>query len=506
MFQISAQSFGEGTRELWPTNATNNESGCIWLTNTNTYLTAWAKHTNTDDNQRIKFTISANWATEIVFIGMYCPGGLTNFYIRYPDGTSTLAQPYPTVGQAGHIDTWNQAIAGPNTINATGYLPFIFHPTMPGDYSIDFDISAAGDAKIELFDLTVASDNFGTYSKLPGRLWAKVWQLSAQKYANYDYFNGIFYVYSDDHIVTKFNANGLRVGGCDIYCNEWGTSTIGIWENRRKSVSNQSSVVPQYKLFLNEPDPALFAEGVLGKITSATQTNQFCDGSVVFTVVVDKPGKITMNIDLLPLGSGLEDVTLNADVVTGSNDITWNGNNGLGAPVSSGATINMQIDYLNCLTNLPLWDIESSEKGFKVDLVKPLPSPIPPGFTTKLKLYWDDTNLSTGILNLTGCTYPSSVTITGCHDWPFVNNGNGGLGNNHTVNTWWYFLSQNSQSIAVNIIRTPGTPAGVPTGSTPVCEGQTNVTYTAPAINSAESYVWTLPDGSTVTTATNQIV
>ena len=129
-----------------------------------------------------------------------------------------------------------------------------------------------------------------------------------------------------------------------------------------------------------------------------------------------------MYIDLLPIGISPQDVTLNADVVTGSNNITWNGLDGLGMPVNNGASINMKIDYLNCLTNLPLWDVEANEKGIKVDLFKPLPSPLPPGFTTKLKLYWDDTNLASfgGTLNLTGCLYPTSPTVTGCHDWPML--------------------------------------------------------------------------------------
>ena len=239
-------SFGEGTKELCPSDAAADQA-CLWLTTSGTYLTAWGKHSNTDDNLRIKFTISPNWATEIVFIGMNAPdGGVSNFYIRYPDGTSTVAHLYPIPGAAGHIDTWNQAVAGPNTINATGYLPFIFHPTMAGDYSIEFD---ANESTIELFDLTVASDNFGTYSSLPGRLWSKVWQLKAMTTGGYDPIRTKLFVYSDDHIITKFDANTMRIGGCDIYCNEWGTSTTGLWETRRKSILNQVGVTPQYKLF-----------------------------------------------------------------------------------------------------------------------------------------------------------------------------------------------------------------------------------------------------------------
>ncbi|MBK7175379.1 MAG: hypothetical protein IPH84_19675 [Bacteroidales bacterium] len=48
------------------------------------------------------------------------------------------------------------------------------------------------------------------------------------------------------------------------------------------------------------------------------------------------------------------------------------------------------------------------------------------------------------------------------------------------------------------------TPA-MPSGPTPVCQGQIGVTYTVPAQNSTVNYIWTLPDGTTQTTTTNSI-
>jgi len=47
--------------------------------------------------------------------------------------------------------------------------------------------------------------------------------------------------------------------------------------------------------------------------------------------------------------------------------------------------------------------------------------------------------------------------------------------------------------------------AGVISGLTTVCQGQTSVTYTVPAIPSATSYVWTLSDGIKNTSSTNSI-
>jgi uncharacterized repeat protein (TIGR03803 family) len=48
-------------------------------------------------------------------------------------------------------------------------------------------------------------------------------------------------------------------------------------------------------------------------------------------------------------------------------------------------------------------------------------------------------------------------------------------------------------------------PAGTISGSTSVCEGQTGVTYTVPAITNATGYTWTLPSGATGSSITNSI-
>jgi hypothetical protein len=246
-------------------------------------------------------------------------------------------------------------------------------------------------------------------------------------------------------------------------------------------------------------------------LSATQQLPASCDGSVVFIVVVDKPGKVTLNLDCPPLNTNTgEDVTITSDVLANFNNlVNWDGNDNYGNPVSSGTNIIVDIDFLNSLTNLPLYDVEGNNKGFKVDVVNPLPNPLPPE-GTKLRVYWDDTNLSSwgGFNNSTiGCLYPSSPpTVTGCHNWTFASSSNGqnaNLGNYHTVNSWWYYLSQGTVQIPVIINRAPATPLA-PSGPSPVCQGQ-SVTYTVPLVPSATSYVWTLPDGTTQTTATNQL-
>jgi uncharacterized repeat protein (TIGR03803 family) len=50
----------------------------------------------------------------------------------------------------------------------------------------------------------------------------------------------------------------------------------------------------------------------------------------------------------------------------------------------------------------------------------------------------------------------------------------------------------------------PSAPGSI-SGSTSVCEGQTGVTYSVPAILNATSYIWTLPSGATGSSVTNSI-
>ncbi|HOG19089.1 MAG TPA: T9SS type A sorting domain-containing protein, partial [Salinivirgaceae bacterium] len=59
-------------------------------------------------------------------------------------------------------------------------------------------------------------------------------------------------------------------------------------------------------------------------------------------------------------------------------------------------------------------------------------------------------------------------------------------------------------TLAISIDALPDI-AGIITGETTVCQGQTAVTYTVPEIANATSYVWTLPSGATGESTTNTI-
>ncbi|MEI6823755.1 MAG: CARDB domain-containing protein, partial [Bacteroidota bacterium] len=71
-------------------------------------------------------------------------------------------------------------------------------------------------------------------------------------------------------------------------------------------------------------------------------------------------------------------------------------------------------------------------------------------------------------------------------------------------NTFGACWSSGSGSGSVTIITTPSA-ASIITGATTVCQGQNSVTYTIPTIDSATSYIWTLPTGAIGTSTTNSI-
>lgn len=59
-------------------------------------------------------------------------------------------------------------------------------------------------------------------------------------------------------------------------------------------------------------------------------------------------------------------------------------------------------------------------------------------------------------------------------------------------------------TLAITVNALPS-DAGIISGATTVCQGESSVTYTVPAITNATSYVWTLPNGATGTSTTRSI-
>ena len=86
--------------------------------------------------------------------------------------------------------------------------------------------------------------------------------------------------------------------------------------------------MPQYKIFLNVPDPVVFPPATtLGQIVPPNPWGErFCDnGNIVFHVNVNKPGNVGINLDF---GPPYVTRVLTKAVTIGENLVTWDGLDG----------------------------------------------------------------------------------------------------------------------------------------------------------------------------------
>ena len=373
--------------------------------------------------------VSIAHPTETVHFG-FRKQSANNIQLVIKDSVGTVV--WPTSGTpwslvtsgAGYIDTWAQAVAGPKVLNIAGYESQVFNPPYAGNFYFEFSwASGSGTENLRYYDITVVD---AALTEKRGRVWSKNWRILMNN--NYYPFYGQMYPYTNDHIVTRILFNGMAPARFTVACNPTGVSNTGNFLIDRKSVPGNHTY-PDYKIFLNNPDIALFPTGQLGGVDSV-KTQNSCDGDLDIILYVNKKGVADIVLQINPLpGVQPEDVNLTDSVYSGdSTVITWNGLDGLGNPVSSGTTISIEITYVNGLTHLPLYDVEYSQsggnnwQGFIVDLIRPVgPKP---------KVFWDDSNLPGGTVNLTGCLSPA-----GCHTWGY------NTGNENTVNTWWFAVS-----------------------------------------------------------------
>jgi hypothetical protein len=121
----------------------------------------------------------------------------------------------------------------------------------------------------------------------------------------------------------------------------------------------------------------------------------------------------------------------------------------------------------------------------------------------------------------TGGTLTLSATQTGVSSWSWTGpNSYTSTTQNPTVSTsattamtgTYYILTQQTSGTCYNSASTivtigaPAQPSAFTTSTTPVCQSQSNVTYTVPAVNGATSYTWTYSGtGATITGTTNSV-
>ncbi len=365
-------------------------------------------------------------------------------------------------GSPGYIQYYAQAVAGPDALNIHGYPAITFSPTELGDYRINFTLPSSNEIFLRLWDITVVDETQTPLVPIPGRIWSKQWCFSVP-----GPMKSTMYCLTTDSIITSVNFNRMVPMQFDMTCSSNGCfPPPALWDTSNRSRSWNHHYA-EYKLFLNDPDSIEYPTGTFGEILGDTvNVTRGCNGTFTFRFRVGKPGKVMLNIEtnLLP-GIQPEDLTITRSVQTGFvNIITWNGMNGLGVPVPCGDSVAITIKYVNGLTNLALYDVESNGRGFIIELVRP---PGPP-----LATYWNDTLLvnNGGRSQLDGCY--ANPPDSGCHTWTQAL----GLGALKTINTWYYAASSLLDLGRFSVACVPHTPQEI-NGPTTLCNSETT-TYT----------------------------
>ena len=407
----------EGTKEFRP------DSSYYGNMQINDMGRPFALESNSDLMHRLYFHIK-DYTTEKVYIGFkHVLSGSETATYRIMDPNGNVAKTRKTIPASGtgYIKYYSQAVAGP-IISGTpvkGYTPIVFTPTMNGDYYIEFTTSYEGTTTayhFDLFDLTVATS---TTNRIKGRMWSYCWDLNTRSYSNR--YWGKFYSYSEDMYVSEFSMNGIQPFGFTISCNNSGTSVTGDANENRKSVAGNSTR-PQYKIFLNDPDINCYPSGDIPIMMEnlALVDTPFVGEPALFTLKMSESGTIEMVIELNGTPGyqpNSRDVVIVKAVTGGTIDtVSWDGKDGEGITVESDEVVVSSAAFYSGVTNFPLYDPETNDKGYIVNRIRPV--------SGSCKIYWDDSNFTDGTTNIEGEYGPA-------HTWPYL------FGDVRTMNTWW---------------------------------------------------------------------
>ncbi|MBV6644105.1 MAG: hypothetical protein KI790_01570 [Cyclobacteriaceae bacterium] len=382
--------------------------------------------------------------------------------------------------QNGVIDTYAEALAGPSTVvGSSGYSP-ISWTNNSGLGSQEFYIqvvqstSGSGtvtseadgnaifvESRYDLWDISVYD---GTTEK-PGRLFCKSWGFTTTSFANQ--FSDDFQLFinipstvggsSAGFYVKELDLAGLQPFTTSVFANSVGAEiaqttdlngdgSIDFQDARRSQGSNIADL--EYDIFINNPDIDIYPTTTLPSV-NITDAVFYCNsggtaGEGVITIETNQSGVVGLVLDLdgaAGYDAGGTDViieaTVDASSGSGTATIRWDGLDGTGSAVASGATINITGRFTAGPLHVPLWDPEQNVVGINMLDVRPQ--------TSFDLIYWDDRSTtldSSPNVELTG-------TNTGQHTWTDPSGTGAGGGNAVLVNTWSFgYFQSNTQNVA----------------------------------------------------------
>ena len=398
-----------------------------------------------------------------------CEGSEIPIYFRIvgPNGVVVYPNRGNTNGQLldasnVNITSKSQAINGPKQIvGEGGYDAFVFDPIgfIPGDYYIEFSRNENSPSldqyiAIEWWDITVATKE-ATPSAIDGRVYSKNWALMSPSvscgedpiYGWFDKpFNGRFYVYTDQKIVTKadFNNGGFQAAAFNVFFNDFGTQQTGDIIQDRRSLLNERTSAAQHRIFLNDPDISIYPSGSLGQYNLVPTYLACKNGSGCVSASVTEPGQIDVLIDFdtsngpFIYDEGTADVVIafKVDPLPGESPpynrcIPWDGKDAFGNQVEDGDDIELLIRYTQGIYHFPIYDAEFFLNGFVPTTIRPFSN------GSQVHLYYDDININAP----SNISEPVADVFNGC-DAPCHRWSNKDYGNLNTINTWYFATEQ----------------------------------------------------------------
>ncbi|MFO7869722.1 MAG: T9SS type A sorting domain-containing protein [Bacteroidales bacterium] len=433
--------YAEGSKELTPSNTGN----CYVQFNESIGGQRYFAMVGADTVDRLYIHIAhIGEVINMGFAPLTTDGG-AQFRIKDPDGNIVYGfQSVPSTTGTGYIGSYNEAEIGPNTLSGGtgGYTPFTHTATKTGDYYIEFErTSATSRFLFNYFDITVSSSATG--NAIDGRLWSYAWDLNTNNYTNSAY--GIFYVYSDDKYVTRINLNGIQPYSFVIACNNTGALNTGDLSVDRKSVPDNNTVYPKYKIFLNSPDTAVYERAEIPSMVENLQIvgTPVANEPVEFYINMNKAGTLEIFLDIDDV-DGYQpdgrDIALVEHIEAGGDNLLWDGKDGLGNQVTETISVIVTSKFSTGVTHLPIYDAEKNPNGFLVTRIEP-------DGPENLVLYWDDSDINYGTLPAgQTITMLSDNTTANGHIWSTDSNNSEGFGDWHTINTWWNAYEINNLS------------------------------------------------------------
>jgi len=353
------------------------------------------------------------------------------------DYASALAGPQQVVGGAGY-----DALEYTNTTGQSQdfYVVFIQNDTAPpASPTVVDDIDVR--SWYDIWDFSVFN---GTEEK-PGRMFCQRWNFSggafdAQFSTDFQLFvripSEIGEIPSGSYI-KELDMQGMEPFSVNVYANSLGADpgqVAGDFTAQRQSQDTEYALL-EYDIFLNNPDADAYPTTILPtvEISDAIFDCNGLNGEAILNFETNQIGQVAIILDLNGVSgyqAGTTDVIIEDEITAvGSSAISWDGLDGLGAPVASGTQINIRGRFTSGPLHVPFWDAEGNQQGIGMRDVRPA--------TSFDLIYWDDSGPADP-----GSNPESQLTGTS------VNTHTWGAGNNIYTNTWSFgYYQVNSQII-----------------------------------------------------------